>query len=69
MRHGVWRSLVARFVRDEEVAGSNPVTPTKLMKFEPSAFSCRRFSVCIDGKQAVWPLVAAEQIAAPVIAS
>ena len=28
MRHGVWRSLVARFVRDEEVAGSNPVTPT-----------------------------------------
>ena len=25
---GVWRSLVARFVRDEEVAGSNPVTPT-----------------------------------------
>jgi hypothetical protein len=28
MQHGVWRSLVARFVRDEEVAGSNPVTPT-----------------------------------------
>ena len=26
---GVWRSLVARFVRDEEVAGSNPVTPTR----------------------------------------
>ena len=26
--HGVWRSLVARFVRDEEAAGSNPVTPT-----------------------------------------
>ena len=25
----MWRSLVARFVRDEEVAGSNPVTPTK----------------------------------------
>ena len=24
----VWRSLVARFVRDEEVAGSNPVTST-----------------------------------------
>ena len=24
----MWRSLVARFVRDEEVAGSNPVTPT-----------------------------------------
>jgi hypothetical protein len=27
--HGVWRSLVARFVRDEEAAGSNPVTPTR----------------------------------------
>ncbi|ETI82270.1 MAG: hypothetical protein Q618_VCMC00002G0092, partial [Varibaculum cambriense DORA_20] len=27
----MWRSLVARFVRDEEVAGSNPVTPTIVM--------------------------------------
>ena len=26
--YGVWLSLVERFVRDEEVAGSNPVTPT-----------------------------------------
>jgi hypothetical protein len=25
---GVWRSLVARLVRDEEVVGSNPATPT-----------------------------------------
>ena len=25
---GVWRSLAARFVRDEEAAGSNPATPT-----------------------------------------
>ena len=24
----MWRSLVARVVRDDEVAGSNPVTPT-----------------------------------------
>jgi hypothetical protein len=31
MGYGVWRSLVARFVRDEEVAGSNPVTPTSRM--------------------------------------
>ena len=30
---GVWRSLVARFVRDEEVAGSNPVTPTILVLY------------------------------------
>ncbi len=27
---GVWRSLVARFVRDEEAVGSNPATPTIL---------------------------------------
>src|SRR5690606_32481152 len=26
---GVWRSLAARFVRDEEVVGSNPATPTR----------------------------------------
>jgi hypothetical protein len=26
---GVWRSLVAHFVRDEGVGGSNPLTPTK----------------------------------------
>ena len=26
---GVWRSLVACFVRDEEVVGSNPATPTE----------------------------------------
>ncbi len=28
----MWRSLVARVVRDDEVAGSNPVTPTKVEK-------------------------------------
>ena len=26
---GVWRSLAARFVRVEEVAGSSPATPTE----------------------------------------
>jgi hypothetical protein len=30
----VWRSLVARFVRDEEAVGSNPATPTNV--FGPS---------------------------------
>ena len=29
----MWRSLVARTVRDGEVAGSNPVTPTKKYKY------------------------------------
>jgi hypothetical protein len=28
---GLWRSLVARLVRDEEAAGSNPVSPTVVM--------------------------------------
>jgi hypothetical protein len=28
-RHGLWRSLVARVVRDDEAAGSNPVSPTQ----------------------------------------
>ena len=26
---GMWRSLVAHFVRDEGVGGSNPLIPTK----------------------------------------
>ena len=37
--HGVWRSLVARFVRDEEAAGSNPVTPT--VEWAPDLQRCR----------------------------
>ena len=28
-KNGVWLSLVERLVRDQEAAGSNPVTPTK----------------------------------------
>ena len=32
---GVWRSLVARFVRDEEVVGSNPATPTRVADHRP----------------------------------
>ena len=46
----MWRSLVARFVRDEEVAGSNPVTPTS--GAVPAAVSGRRVSVkCQKGLQ------------------
>jgi hypothetical protein len=30
----VWRSLAARFVRDEEAAGSNPATPTMFSQIE-----------------------------------
>jgi hypothetical protein len=31
----VWRSLAARFVRDEEAAGSNPATPTQVKGHSP----------------------------------
>ena len=51
---GVWRSLVARTVRDGEVAGSNPVTPTtKLFEAhvhqpEPLAITKAKEVVCSD---------------------
>ena len=35
--HGIWRSLVARVVRDDEAAGSNPVIPTKGKIVGPSS--------------------------------
>ena len=51
----MWRSLVARFVRDEEVAGSNPVTPTNtpegshivrpFCRLNPSALSAEHRSL------------------------
>ena len=37
---GVWRSLAARFVRDEEAAGSNPATPTSSQGLQPIADRC-----------------------------
>ena len=37
---GVWRSLVARFVRDEEAAGSSPATPTGERKQHEGARGC-----------------------------
>ena len=59
--HGVWRSLVARFVRDEEAAGSNPVTPTAqgrtasaapafVMLWEPIRLSPRRRGYAAIGR-------------------
>ena len=36
--NGVWLSLVERYVRDVEAAGSNPVTPTIAKSGKP-AFS------------------------------
>ena len=38
LQTGIWRSLVAHLVRDEGVAGSNPVIPTR---FSPSQWPTR----------------------------
>jgi hypothetical protein len=52
--HGVWRSLVARFVRDEEAAGSNPVTPTA-RKGPPGCSSLRGILSRARGRTArIW---------------
>ncbi len=48
LRHnGVWLSLVERDVRDVEVAGSNPVTPTKkaMGGFASHSFFALRFTI------------------------
>ena len=50
---GTWRSLVARTVRDREVAGSNPVVPTRNRRSE--AQSPLTFSVILATN---WPQVA-----------
>ena len=47
---GMWHSLVARIVRDDEAAGSNPVIPTIYKKSETSpiglVFFVRRAPCC-----------------------
>jgi hypothetical protein len=32
-RHGAWRSLVARLLWEQEVAGSNPAAPITLVEY------------------------------------
>ena len=49
-RNGVWRSLVARFVRDEEAVGSNPATPTIGPTLKPTVPPWRGF--CLPPKVA-----------------
>lgn len=44
---GVWRSLVARLVRDEKVEGSNPFTPTKNNTKTAAYGSCFLLSGCL----------------------
>lgn len=54
----MWRSLVARVVRDDEVAGSNPVIPTKIEKglHTKALFYCphRLFSAACLGKEVIF---------------
>jgi hypothetical protein len=46
---GVWRSLVARFVRDEEAVGSNPATPTQIRRNQRlSLGQARRLRLTVD---------------------
>jgi hypothetical protein len=40
----VWRSLVARFVRDEEAVGSNPATPTQKRLVADLQSTARQFA-------------------------
>ena len=44
-QNGTWRSLVARFLGVEEVAGSNPVVPIKFNHL----FICNRFRLRASG--------------------
>ena len=48
---GVWHRLVVRLVRDQEAAGSNPVTPTKSEKSLKTQRVFRFFSIlcCVLG--------------------
>ena len=48
-QYGVWRSLVARVVRDDEVAGSNPVTPTEGERAEAGGFEPERVREGLTG--------------------
>ena len=49
---GMWRSLVARIVRDDEAAGSNPVIPTtfesKTVCKPQAVFFCAKSRLPID---------------------
>ena len=43
--HGMWRSLVAHFVRDEGAAGSNPVIPIY------DKFALLRYARCANSEK------------------
>ena len=46
----MWRSLVARVVRDDEAAGSNPVTPTSITAAQsPPSRHSRRWALGVRG--------------------
>lgn len=55
---GVWRSLVARFVRDEEAVGSNPATPTlALARAPPRVRAKTRSGHAMAAVLGGWPAV------------
>ena len=59
--HGVWRSLVARFVRDEEVVGSNPATPTNCIALKPTSWSSHDVGFCME-TGVFWPVSAGSRL-------
>ena len=46
---GLWLSLVERFVRDEEAAGSNPASPTTLTLWKSEVWDEMRKPGVLDG--------------------
>ena len=42
----MWRSLVAHFVRDEGVGGSNPLIPTNISKITLPEYPGTKFKTC-----------------------
>ena len=51
---GVWLSLVERYVRDVEVAGSNPVTPIKM---NLKAYCFEIFFAMASGESCRWQVL------------
>ena len=58
-RIGVWLSLVERLVRDQEVVGSNPVTPTTGSAGPPVGVVTAVF-LFVPPKQGLWRRLASQ---------
>ena len=57
--NGAWRSLVARFVRDEEAVGSNPATPTMVLSQD---ICTARTTIKVSGACPAFPITHAVSV-------